>query len=534
MDPANVTLDALSKRHPERAKWEGRWTDYRLAYRGGFEFLAAAGQEAIAAHASRSALDTLFANTGYGKTTRRFLWQLDGEPNAKYESRWERASYVNYLAAIVDYFRHWLYSQPPQIRPVEQKKTPDWWDEFYEDASGGGMSFIDVARESFLDVLLYRRGGWLVRRKDEDEKRVIIEPFSATEILDWQQDCSGDLEWVTLCKEQTERVFPDDRTVVRIVTYLSRDEWHKWELRQEKPGDPSTTKVEYLGGETHGFGVVPFVMREIPHGLWVADKLFAPCMSLFNRTAMLEYGEHLGCYVQPFMRTMEGRDAESRVLGEGVMLHLRVADQGRAQEEFGWISPDISPMTHLAERLRQDRDELYRSVHQMALAVDSQAQTAVARSGESKIEDRRATEIILAGYGRYELRALVQTANIISIVHGDKTKWVGDGFENFQTSTLDEELQIAALAQAFNIKSPTFNAELQRMIATGRVLPHLDEATKQKIEEEIRAASEEHEQPEMMDEEAPPVPGKPGVSAVDQATKDDAEAEDQETPEEAA
>lgn len=530
MDPTTITLEALSRKHPERTKWEGRWADYLLAYRGGFEFLAAAGKSTTTSHASRSG-DSFAAIAGSGKRARRFLWQLEGEPDAKYQSRWERASYVNYLAAIVDYFRHWLYSQPPQIRPVEQAEAPEWWSAFYENASGGGMSLIDVARESFLDVLLQRRAGWLIGRSDGVASRddVTLTSYSGLEILDWQCNASGELEWVTLCKEQLVREFPADRTQAEIVTYVDRESWHSWEIRAKEAGQ----ELEYLGGADHGLGVVPFVMREIPHGLWVADKLFAPCMSLFNRSAMLEYGEHLGCYIQPYMRTLEGRDAESRVLGDGILLNLRASSQDRGQEEFGWISPDISPMTHMAERLRQDRDELYRCVHQMALAVDSQATTAVARSGASKIEDRRATEIILAGYGRYELRALVQTANIISKVHGDNIVWVGDGFENFQTSTLDEELQIAALAQAFNIKSPTFNAELQRMIATGRVLPHIDEATKQKIEQEIADANDPEKQAEMVEEaegEQPP-PGekkfgepKPGGVENEEAAEENPEA----------
>jgi len=517
MNPDDITLDALLKKHPERVKWESRWSDYVLAYRGGHEFLAAAGTGGGTAQSSASIAGAL----GYGKRTRRFLWQLEGEPDSKYASRLERASYINYVAAIIDYFRHWLYSQPPQIRPTEQVEAPNWWAGFCENASGGGLSFVDVARDSFLDVLLCRRAGWLIGSAQnvagrDDDNRVVLTPYGAGDILDWQQNACGELDWITLCKEQTVRAFPDDRVRTKVITYLDRQEWHSWEVRSNGEGGDN---AEYLGGAEHGLGEVPFVLREIPHGLWVADKLFSPCMSLFNRTAMLEYGEHLGCYLQAYMRTHEGRDAESRILGEGLMLNLRAAQDGRGQEEFGYVAPDISPMAHMAERLRQDRDEIYRSVHQMAMAVDSQATTAVARSGASKIEDRRATEIILAGYGRYELRAMVQTANLISKVQGDNTAWVGDGFDNFQTSTLDEELQIAALAQAFNIKSPTFNAELQRFIALGRVLPHLDEATKQKIETEIRDSVEADEGGPVVVEAPPVAPGDEEIVAPPEAER---------------
>lgn len=531
MDPTTIPLDALTKKHPERQQWEPRWADYRLAYRGGYEFLRAAGQSSNTTY-SNTATSPIVSGVVPVSPVRRFLWQLDGEPDPKYRRRWERASYVNYLAAIIDFFRHWLYSQPPQIRPADSKEVPDWWSDFYGDASGGGLSLIDVARESFLDVLLYRRAGWLIGLADgvakpgEDDK-VVLTSYSANEILDWQCNPRGDLEWVTLCKEQTIREFPDDRIKVEVITYVDRAQWHAWEVRNDEHGKP---QASYLGGAEHALGEVPFVLREIPHGLWIADKLFAPCMSLFNRTAMLEYAEHVGCFIQPFIKSAE-QDAESRILGEGILLHLRPGDGQREAEDYGWKSPDISPMNHLAERLRQDRDEIYRSVHQMSLAVDSQAVGAIARSGASKIEDRRATETILAGYGRYELRALVKTANLISKVYGDKLEWVGDGFENFQTSTLDEELQIAALAQAFNIKSPTFNAELQRMIATGRVLPHLDEGTKQKIENEIKEANEEppEEAVQVLGPDGKPMPPD-GEEPPEDEQESDAEAGQGESP----
>ncbi len=505
MDLSNVTLEVLQKKHPERVKWESKWADYLLAYRGGYEFLLAAGQQVNRyAMGGSTSLDRAFADQfDVGEQTRRFLWQLAGEPSSKYSNRWQRAAYVNYLAAIIDFFRHWLYSQPPQIRPAEQKDVPDWWDNFYADAVGNGSGLIDVARESFLDVLLFRRAGWLITKVENPEEGaspVRLTCYSAPEILDWQLDDAGQLDWILLCKEESRREWPEDRYCAKVVTYLDREQWHSWEIREDKK------ELEYIEGMDHGLGAVPFVLREIPHGLWVADKLFAPCMSLFNRAAMLEYAEHVGCYLQPYIRGHEGENAQSRILGEGILLHLRAAQKDRAQEDYGWISPDIGPIAHLAERLRQDRDELYRSVHQMALAVDSQAVGAIARSGASKIEDRRATEVILAGYGKYELRSLVQTANLISKIMGDGLTWVGDGFENFQTSTLDEELQIAALAQAFNIKSATFSAELQKMIATGRVLPHLDEATKQKIEDEIDEAAEEPAEVQIMGPDGKPLP----------------------------
>jgi hypothetical protein len=483
LNPESVTYEQLLKQHPERTKWERRWLDYGLAYKGGDEFLAAAGSSGT----TRSGTTALLQSFGGGLTNqaRRFLWQMDGEPVAKYNNRWERASYTNYLGAIVDYFRHYLYSAQPKVLPVEGKAIPEWWAPFFANANGAGMSLFDVGRETFLDVLLYRRAGWLVGTSDSVASNtgdgVVLTPYNALDILDWQRNDCGELDWVTLRKKADVREFPDDRRQVEIITYANRNEWHTWEVDKDENGG----KAQYVGGAAHGLDEVPFVMREIPPGLWVADKLFSPCMSLFNRMNALESAEHLGCFLQPYVKSME-QDAQSRILGEGILLHLRTGDGQREGEDFGWKSPDVSPLAHLAERLKQDRDELYRVTHQMSLAVDSAAVSAVARSGASKVEDRRATEIILSGYGQYELRALVQTANLLSKVHGDNTQWAGDGFDNFQVSSLDEELTLAALVESLPIvkMSPTFRKRVYIKLA-GRILDNEDESTKVEITREI-------------------------------------------------
>ncbi len=520
MNPSAVTYDQLTKLHPERQKWQLRWLDYGLAYRGGDEFLAAAGNT-TANRAGVNALTMAF-DRSMSNTARRFLWQMDGEPPAKYNNRWERASYLNYLGAIIDYFRHYLYSSQPKVQPIEGEDTPDWWAPFFANANGAGMSLFDIGRDTFLDVLLYRRAGWLVGTSDsvaavDGNNAAVLTPYTALDILDWQRNDCGELEWVTLRKKADIREFPEDRRCVEIITYADRQQWHTWEVDKDENGGNAT----YIAGAEHGLGEVPFVMREIPPGLWVADKLFSPCMSLFNRMNALESAEHLGCFLQPYMKSIE-QDAQSRILGEGILLHLRSGDGTREGEDFGWKSPDISPLKHLSERLAADRDELYRITHQMSLAVDAQAAssaTSIARSGASKVEDRRATEIILSGYGQYELRALVQTANLLSKVYGDNTQWAGDGFDNFQVSSLDEELTLAALVESLPLPkmSPTFKKRVYIKLA-GRILDNEDESTKAEITKEIQAFVDDEEGAnEMANLAPPPQPVAPPVPEPDAA-----------------
>lgn len=529
-DLDNIEYKQLTIKHPDLEYWQGRLDDFRLLYRGGEEFLSAAGQlgrtraksnidSAIVALSDR---DTMSAR----QRRRRFLFQLEGEPDTSYISRWERAVYIGYIGAIIDYFRHWLFAQPPRIRTVSGDE-PDWWPDFRDNADGSGKDFLNVARDVFLDVMVGRRAGWLIgtppgiEAASAADDQLVLTPYSAPHILDWQRNSAGELEWVVLECSELRRQFPDQRLRYQTFTYADRQRWRSWEVVfNAGAGDP---KLEVVGDGIHGLGVVPFVMMEIPHGLWVTNKLYSWQIDLFNQMSMLSNSQLLSCFLQPYFK---GHDMEkaAQVLGDGVMMFLRSGSQQQEGEDFGWKVPPTGPLDHVAGALKEKRDEGYRIVHQMALAVDSQAIGAIARSGASKIEDRRATEIVLGAFGGYVREALLQTLDIASQVYGDGQKWTVDGFDNFEVSDFADEINTAGIVMSMMEQggkpvSITAWKELWKDILGGRILNHVDEETRTKIRNEVDDAGDELEQePEPPAPNERPIPGRtvpqaPGVAA---------------------
>ncbi len=600
IDFSAITMEALNQEHPERLTWKSAYPDYMLAYKGGLEFKRSAGMSTATLASSIASLSSGFPvmdSMADRNRRRRFLTQLEGEPDTKYVGRWEKCYYIPYAAAIIDYFRHWLFSQPPSIRPAmdpealkavqkpkrpivpfnrqpppppppvvhpkldangnpvptklpippappapeplpempERPEVPDWFAAFMENANGSGITYLDMAKDIFGDVLILRRAGWLIGQPDanigaqagpddndgDEDPPVTLTAYNASEILDWQEDERGELQWILLTKKQTRRDFPDTRRQVEIRTYVDQDSWGAWEIVAATQNSKETANL--IGTGKHGLGCVPFEWLTVPEGLWAMNKLFAWQIDLFNAMSMLTYSTQMACFLQPFIKSNEGSEsATNRILGEGIMLSLRAGDQTRESEEFGWAVPDVSPLEFQAKRLTEQRDEGYRIAHQMSLAVDSQAIGAIARSGTSKIEDRKATEIILAAFGGYLRAFLIRTLNKISRILGDDTKWTIDGYDNFEVSSMEEELQTASLAATFDIQSPTFKAELQKQIATGRILGHIDEVVKTQIRNEIDdAVSAKHEQeqtgpPQIDPNSGMPItpPPKPGMPAL--------------------
>lgn len=499
---ANITIDQLSKKHPEHHIWATKCDDYQLLYKGGEEFLRAAGSIAIMrAQYDGQTAATAAALVGLPSNLkpRRFLYQLEGEPDTKYFTRWERAVYLGYMGAIIDYFRHYLFSQPPIIRPaadkdeVETPDFPDWWEGFFENCDGAGTDLFDFVKEAFGNVLIDRRAGWLIGTPG-NAGDVQLTPYRFHEIRDWQ-DTRGELDWVVLCKNEHRREFPQDRLEVETYTYVDRERWKSWEVRKDDKGDT----LEEIGGDYHNLGIVPFVMLEVPYGLWPANKLASWQIDLFNKFSMLSYGQLVSCFLQPYLKSNDP-GAGQRVFGEGILLNLRAADAtGKGEEEFGWASPDTKPLEFTSAQLKEQRDEGYRIVHQMSLAVDSQAVGAIARSGASKIEDRRATEVILGAYGGYVREALERTATLISLIQGDGLEWMCDGFDNFQINSLDEELQAAALFETLSVKAPTAKKLVMQNLQTSRgLVGFIDEATRNKIKDEIDESVDEAEEAQMM------------------------------------
>jgi hypothetical protein len=519
-----LTYEDLTREHPEREQWLPKIADYRLLYRGGEEFLRAAGETTVTrAQRSTTTLTAAYSDFMALKgRRRRFLHQLEGEPDTKYYSRWERAHYIGYLGAIVDFYVHWLFSQPPVIRPADGEH-PDWWLDFFNGAAGN-VDFQAFVRDQVRDCLIARKAGWLISSPADTSERVQLRAYAFEEMLDWQCDAQGELEWIVLKKCENRRSFPEGRVQVETFTYVDRQKWRSWEAVRGN----EATQLEVIGDGVHGLGEVPFVMLEIPYGLWPSNKLASWQTDLFNKMSMLSYGQLVSCFLQPFLKTNDDT-SDARVFGEGILLKLKAGDGDQKPEEYGWASPNVDPLRFCSEQLKEQRDEGYRIVHQMSLAVDSQAIGAIARSGASKIEDRRASEIILSGcYGNVTREAMVKTLNLVSKIMGDNLEWQVDGYDNFQVSSLDEELATAALVANFDIQSATFKKELQKNIATGRVLGHLSEQTKKQIEQEIEEAVDLAEEQRLTMREAQveaianPEAEDPGDKDADERNPEDA------------
>lgn len=529
---AGMDYDVLTEKHPDYLKWQYRWADFKLLYKGGDEFLWAAGQTSLATRSPSTAQTAVAASAApipgsFTKVPRRFLWQLEGEPNAGYFSRLERCFYVGYVGPIIDYFVQWLFSQKPNVKftgneDSETIDAPDWWRDFEADCTGAGLGFNDFLRDRFRDEQITRRTGWLIgsqvdtqdmsqaEAEDAGVDGVVLTEFDANEILDWEKDSAGKLEWVVLCKEELRRTFPDKRVRVETIRYVDRNVYASWEAVD---GQVQGTKVlSFLGSKVHGLDRVPFVMPEMPEGLWIMNKLASWQVDLFNQSQILARGELLSCFLQPAITSNDG--LSSRIFGEGDLLRLKAGNtqSGEPPEKFEYIGGNPAPLEFVAKRLQEKIQEGYRIVSAMSLAVDGQSASAVARSGVSKQEERRASEVILAGMGGYVREAYTETLDIVAQIQDTGVRAIVDGYDNFQVSSLEEEVQIAILAQSMNFKSSLAKEKIETKLVH-RILDHEDEGVLAEIDKQTADGYEAEEEAKMAPQ-IDPATGLPMVPVV--------------------
>ncbi|HEY9643316.1 MAG TPA: hypothetical protein V6C57_22700, partial [Coleofasciculaceae cyanobacterium] len=108
--------------------------------------------------------------------------------------------------------------------------------------------------------------------------------------------------------------------------------------------------------------------------------------------------------------------------------------------------------------------DIYDQLQQIAMSAADGA-SIIARSAQSKREDRRPEQILLETYGQLEREFLVQILKVASIAHNEDQDWKCDGFDDFLGEGVLEEVSDLQQLQTVTIPSPTFKRETAKFLA---------------------------------------------------------------------
>jgi len=456
----------------------------------------------------------------------RILPQHEAEPSTQYKVRRGMAYYENIVATVLNSICAGLGIDP--IR-VEADGAPSYYDEFAEDVSplGGRVcSLGDLVKQLVHMVMLYRRAwlrvdmppatdyGNLAQQEASGALRAYVVPLAPEYVTDWEetQDGTGELAWA-LCREEfCVRADVLASTSTRTVRFLAydREQIRAWEFDYDstkaKAPKPEATP-DRTWEMAHPFQRVPMLRFEPAQqsgGLYAMAALEPLARAHFQASNALAYAEARvlftprttfldgGSPVDPFNAALSGEAASSdRAVAQphGTANVVQMRAGAGAGDRVEYPAPPTGSFTHAAESCASLVEAMHRVVHQMALSTQSTT-AALGRSGESKMADRTASEVVLAAFGEM-VRTFLSTELYPMLARGrdpanqggeQDIEWNAKGIAKFSTSSGGEALADGLNWNALGVRSATAHAKF--MDRTFRAV-FTDQATEAEYEQMV-------------------------------------------------
>jgi len=472
-----LTYGQLHAKHPEYDADE--WARCRALYAGGKKLLK-----------NKAVMDMLFP-------------PHNAETAIVYQERCRRAFIIPYAGQVIDFIVAALFGE--QLK-VEAPGADPFYAEFVKNVAEPGADELELRKllnHQIRTALICRRAWTMVELPTAPEEKPLsisdeekigqrrayacaIEPECVT---DWKVDARGELLWAKLTYVDSSRLtFDDPGVMVREEhTLYTPEGWTRWKFQYHRDKKPAPEKLlaDIEGLETtegtHSFGKVPLARLELPEGLHAMGKLEGIATEHFNKRNALAWGEYKGLFqflaffLEPPKSTDPKTDdlnrATNQTIGPGR------AWRGAQNDKVEVISPDTAPFTHALDSLRDLRDEMFRVVHHMALAVDNSG-AALKRSGESKKVDKAGEAVVLIALGEITRKLAIGIMQLAARGRGDAGMvWTASGMDAYKDEDLASLIEQELMLETIPIPSPTFQVarklELVRRHLGERATPEL-------------------------------------------------------------
>jgi hypothetical protein len=470
-----------------------------------------------------------------------FLPRNPQEEENNYRVRCGSAQYTNYVGPIIDFFAAKVMNAPVEAKPLDDEEEPEFYEEWREDVDGSGSNLVDFFRARFVDACVKGLGWWsfevpdagetppanLAEYEDRGLGRVTLAAIDRAQVIDWQADVRGELEWAIVHAVERPRRSPDESRGAIVETWKVYDRervtTYAIAYTEDKPPRPDD-EVPMVAQRLHGFPRVPLMcmgfegtrpahvkigLRNVAlstsqvRGLWPMGRLADIQTAHFRQEAALEWSIARTCYAMPVFR-MEDKPP---TMGAGYYIMIKPT------ESVEWTAPPTAHLGIAEQRVATRRDEIYRVANQLAQGVDNNA-AAIGRSADSKLADAASTEVVLTIFGAFVREAIEKTFDLVSEARtgadmrpDDKPlRWMVSGLDKFDVTDVAALMAAVTQFSALNIPSRTASAAIKTRAAIA-LLQGATEEQRKKIEEEIEDGTTAEEA--IVIPEAPPE--KPGA-----------------------
>jgi hypothetical protein len=380
--PATLKVEDLDKQHPDYAVFVRAWEEIDLLYKDG---------AALKANASK------------------FLKKKGRERQDVYAARLARFTSLPILGTALGWYESAMFANDPQVSILKDGSTVQddpYYTEFLGDCDGAHKRFVDFGRDVFQSMLLFRSSYVLVDRNPVDEDfpslaaqqaagalDVHLVRYDPSQVINWETDDQGNLEWVLIATTDCEREFPGITKVYDRWYYFDRTQCAVYEALR-KDSNAKTENASLVQGypRAHALSAknrVPVRCIALPDGLWLGNRSYLPACTHLDLVNALDWGIFNGCLPTLYIKGEYKDSVDRSEIG-----FIGLDTDG----EIGYVEPSGKTFELAMKQIDTTREELYRQCYLQALARSTKA-TAAAQSGFSKEMDMAPGKDVLNGLG---------------------------------------------------------------------------------------------------------------------------------------
>jgi len=449
----------IDREHPEYLALKHVWRRYRDLYIGG---------ERLKLHAQE------------------YLLPRQREPGDVYTERLSRVFYENYIGSIVDWYSATLFRKEPVVTFEGSNATAkDFFARLMDEVDLKGTGLNDFFRAQFVESLITgasyvlvdfpRTGKKAGTRAEEDAlgaSRAYLVPYSAEDVINWNLDTQGNLDWVVIRQKLIKKDHVED------AEWKTETRWSYYDKQSFKIYSRVDDVVRLVDEGTHALAKlnrVPLFDLRIPEGMWMLNRAGLLQLEHFNKSNALSWALTMGLFAMPVVYS--DRDW-SQMVGESYYIQLSPEDK------FGWTEPEGKVFQIAQDNLTRLQEEIYRVCY-LAQAGGS-LDAGGAQSGISKQLDFSITQEVLRAYGDAMKDLIRRVLTSIEAAREDGIAISVTGMDEFDITDFGTELSDAKALLGLGVDSPTLKKEIFKKLAL-KYLSDSRQDVKDRIVEEIEA-----------------------------------------------
>jgi len=455
------SMQNINREHPEYIARKAMWKQYKDLYAGGEQLRLNAYE---------------------------YLVRRQKEPTPVYEERLRRVFYENYVGSIVDWYAATLMRREPMLQFDGPSGAKSFYNLLAEDCDLKGTNLHEFFRQRFIHAMVCGKsfvvvdfpkpGGVAQTRAEEDASgisRAYLTEYSADEVINWNYDETGGMEWVvirTSCLQQSRVTDAKWEKETRWI-YYDRENYQIF----RKAGDAQS--IEPVDEGRHGLAAqrrVPVFEMKVSGGLWLMNKAALLQLEHFNKSNALSWALTMGLFASPVIYS----DKEwNQVMGESYFIQLGKDDR------FGWTEPEGKVYQIAADNLVRLKDEIYRVCYLMNQAEQARG-GFISASGLSKQIDFAVTQEVLRAYGDMVKDAMKQVLRAIAEARQDEVTIDVSGMDEFDIGDFGNDLDDARKLLDLGIASETLKKQVFKKLAF-KYLCDARQEVKNRVADEIDA-----------------------------------------------